>query len=370
MSFKKAVLGTALTVLATTSFSTLAYDVSTMSWDEIEVQAKKEGSITFAVWYLQPQWRSFIKNFEQETGIKVRVPEGTSDGNRNKLMAESRRDKGSIDVMAIGASDMTIINNGTTLLPLEKLPEYSKLTTRSEGVESNGYAVTFWGNQTGLAYDPTRIDESKLPQTFEQMETFIKNNPMAFGVNDPNGGGAGQRFIESALRHVSGESSMGEKVDRNIVKSWSKTWDWFQNNKEDMLITASNADSLTRINDGEISIAPAWEDHLSGLQNQGAITDRIKFYIPEFGMSGGGNFVGAPSNGQNKAASLVFINWLTSAKTQAAMNKAFGIAPQHPDSDASHAMISAEMRQNSTESFNAKYAAELKKQFTRNVLMQ
>ncbi|MGF1699438.1 extracellular solute-binding protein [Photobacterium makurazakiensis] len=370
MSFKKAALGTTLTVLATASFSALAYDVNDMSWGEIEAQAKKEGNITFAVWYLQPQWREFVKDFEQDTGIKVRIPEGTHDGNRNKLMAESRRDKGSIDVLAIGPTSIDVINKETTLLPLEKLPEFSQLTTRAEGVESEGYAVTFWGNQTGLAYDPTRIDEKTLPQSFEEMEAFISNNPMAFGVNDPNGGGAGLRFIESTIRHVSGDAEQGEKVDRKIIRSWSTAWDWFQNNKEDMLITASNADSLTRINDGEITIAPAWEDHLAALQQQGAITDRIKFYIPEFGMSGGGNFVTVPSNGQKKAASLVFINWLTSADTQAALNKTFGIAPQHPEADSSNALIPTEMRALATEPFNADYAAELKKQFTRNVLMQ
>ncbi|KJG94391.1 hypothetical protein UC41_29505, partial [Escherichia coli] len=32
---------------------------------DLIAQAKKEGSVTFNVWYLQPQWRSFVKDFEQ-----------------------------------------------------------------------------------------------------------------------------------------------------------------------------------------------------------------------------------------------------------------------------------------------------------------
>ena len=357
-------------LLSTTAFSSFAYDVNTMTWDEIESKAKEEGSVTFSVWYLQPGWRKFVKSFEEETGIKVRIPEGTHDGNRNKLQAESRRDKGSMDVVALGPTALNTFNLANTLLSLNKLPEIQKLNQSAEGINSKGYGVTFWGNQTGLAYDPSRIKESDLPQTFEEMESYIKSNPMAFGVNDPNGGGAGQRFIESSIRHVSGDFDMTNKLDKKVVKSWAQTWDWFEANEEDMLITASNADSLTRINDGEITLAPAWEDHLAGLQKRGAITDRIKFYIPEFGMSGGGNFVTVAKNSQHQAASLVFINWLTSADTQTALNAEFGTAPQHPDADSSKALISQDMRNNSTEPFNSEYSAYLKKQFTRNVLMR
>ncbi|EGV06156.1 hypothetical protein HMPREF9952_1761 [Haemophilus pittmaniae HK 85] len=50
--------------------------------------AKKEGKLTVSVWYLQPQFRNFVKEFESQYGIKVKVPEGTLDGNINKLIAE------------------------------------------------------------------------------------------------------------------------------------------------------------------------------------------------------------------------------------------------------------------------------------------
>ena len=41
----------------------------------------------------------------------------------------------------------------------------------------------------------------------------------------------------------------------------------------------------------ELVIVSAWQDHLFSLQKQGAITDRLKFYVPKFGMPGGGNVV-------------------------------------------------------------------------------
>ena len=38
-------------------------------------------------------------------------------------------------------------------------------------------AVGYWGNQTGLAYDPMRIKEEELPQSWADMENYIDKNP-------------------------------------------------------------------------------------------------------------------------------------------------------------------------------------------------
>lgn len=82
-----------------------------------------------------------------------------------------------------------------------------------------------------------------------------------------------------------------DKIDEAQIANWKKTWDWFSSKKDALIRTASNADSLTRLNDGELVIVSAWQDHLFSLQKQGAITDRLKFYVPKFGMPGGGNVV-------------------------------------------------------------------------------
>ncbi|MBD1566329.1 ABC transporter substrate-binding protein [Vibrio sp. S12_S33] len=362
---KKSILALMLVGVASSS---MAYDIEKMSWSEIKQQAKQEGEVTFSVWYLQPAWRKFVQSFEQETGIKVKIPEGTYDGNINKLRAEGSRDKGSMDVIALGAVSYNMFNYKQLLLPLNTLRDISSLKSESEGINTHGYGVTFWGNQTGLAYDSNRIKFAELPQTFAELENYIETNPMQFGVNDPNGGGAGARFIEAVIVNENGRPE-SEKVNNEVIKSWSKSWDWFKSYKDQILITASNADSLTRINDGEILIAPAWEDHLAGLQVKGALSKDIKFYIPKFGMSGGANLAGVVANSKRKAAAFVFIDWLTSAKTQSMLNKEFGTAPQHPEANADNALIPQDMRKYSTQPFYSDYQAEAKKEFTRNVLM-
>ena len=90
--------------------------------------------------------------------------------------------------------------------------------------------------------------------------------------------------------------------------------------------------------------APAWEDHLAGLQRRGEARKDLKFYIPAMGMNGGGNGVAIPKNAPHKAAALVFIDWLTSAETQTVFNRDFGTAPMHADADDSAALVPNEQR--------------------------
>ena len=114
----------------------------------------------------------------------------------------------------------------------------------------------------------------------------------------------------------------------------------------------------------------AWEDHLYGLQKKGEVSDRIKFYIPEFGMTGGGNFNLVPANAPNPAAALVFMNWLNSAEVQTKLNEVFGAAPMHPDADDSKALVPMAMRAYSVVSPGNPFNTELRASFVENVALE
>lgn len=369
----KTLTAIAATVALGLSAQASAYDLKDMQWEQVVEQAKKEKAINVYVWYFQPRFRTIFKEFEDKYGIKVRVPNSNEKGNINKLIAEGKRSTGKIDVMAIDAARMpALMQNNLVYGPItDVLPDADKLKTKLNGVETGGYAVSFWGNQTGFAYDPSRVNETELPQSFAALSEWISANPYGFGVNDPNKGGAGNAFIQRSITNMTGDNPAYYEsgFDASNTTKWSDVWTWFDKHSDEITITSSNADSLTRMNDGEISLAPAWEDHLKGLQAQGAITPRIKFYIPEFGMPGGGNMIMMPANTSKKAASMLFINWITSAEVQTRFNEVFGSAPQHPDADDSKALVSQDQRQFSTQFFTSDYATKAKKAFTENVLM-
>lgn len=78
------------------------------------------------------------------------------------------------------------------LAKVDDLPGYGDAIHQIQNVDTQGYAVAFWGNQTGFAYDPQQMGDRALPQTLEQLQSFIDANPKKFGYNDPNNGGAGK----------------------------------------------------------------------------------------------------------------------------------------------------------------------------------
>ena len=269
-------IGLTAAALAVSTFASASTDLSGKSWSEIEELAKKEGKLTVSVWYLQPQFRNFVKEFENQYGIKVKVPEGTLDGNINKLIAEKNLETGKMDVVVLNADRLGNVAKNDILVKLNNLPNFDKLNHHLQGVELGDMAVGYWGNQTGLAYDPMRIKEEELPQSWADMESYIDKNPKKFGYSDPNGGSSGNAFIQRALVYINGDYDYRtDKIDEAQIANWKKTWDWFSSKKDALIRTASNADSLTRLNDGELVIVSAWQDHLFSLQKQGAITDRL-----------------------------------------------------------------------------------------------
>ncbi|MBD9552952.1 extracellular solute-binding protein [Pantoea sp. PNT01] len=339
--------------------------LSEMTWSEVVSRAKNEATVNFNVWYLKPQWRSFVKEFEQEYGIKVIIPESTVDGNLNKILAEKSKKTGKLDVIGFTMSQMPVVLNSQTVSPLAWLPEYQNGYGQLQGTNFLGYGLAFWGNQTGLAYDPLQMQNKKLPQTLEELQEFIDNNPNLFGYNDPQNGGAGEAFIQRVLTlQGQAEHKLADKTDPAVLQQWNKGWEWFIRNKSKITLTKSQADSLTRINDGELILAPAWEDHLLTLKKTGAVTSRIKFYVPGFGMPAGANAVVIAKNSAHPAASALFVNWLVSEKTQSELKNVFGSIP-----------VNKKMNNEFDDKFqrvifyNAPYSVELKKEFSSRVLL-
>ena len=345
--------------------------LATMSWEEIVELAKQEGEVSWFIWYFQPQFREITQDFEKQYGIKVTIPEGTNDANQIKAISEKNAAVGNIDVLAYGNDSFLGLEKAEILYgPIDTIiPNISKRKTSVGGVNSNGYAIAYWGNQTGLAYDPRKISQAQLPQSFEEFSQYIQNNPKQFSFCPPSGGGSGQSFIRATIHNLVPQE-YEEKLEISKTEKWKLAWKWFRDNADNYVLTTSNADSLTRLSDGEFTITAAWEDHMANLQTQGAISKHLKFYIPQFGMAGSGNFSSVLKNAPNPAAALVFLEWLSSAETQTKFNSIFGAVPQNIEVDDSNALVPISMRINSTLAMPHEYELELKKQFDSEVILQ
>ena len=362
----------ASTALALVAGNANAQDLSDMTWDEIVAQAQEEGEVTWFVWYFQPQYRELAAAFTEEYGIEVIIPEGTHQGNIDKMLAERGRETGDIDVLAMGAERLSTFDHEAMLMgPLRDVLEGGdQFIDDVGGYEGHDYAFAYWGNQTGIAYDPETVAVEDLPQSIEELEAFFADRPERFGFNYENGG-SGKSFIHSLSRTIVPELDYtnGDVSDERL-DDLQPVWDWFLDQTDGYIITASNTDSLVRISSGEFDMVAAWEDHLFNLQNQGEVDERIQFYIPGWGMAGGGNINVVPANAPHPAAALVFINWVSSAETQTTFNQVFGAAPMHPEADDSAALVPNEMRVNSRNWPQNPYGDEIINAFIENVALE
>ncbi|EHJ95573.1 ABC transporter periplasmic substrate X binding protein [Agrobacterium tumefaciens 5A] len=351
-----------------------AQELKSMSWDQIVAQAKKEGQVNWFQWYFQDRFRTQVKAFEAETGIKVTIPDGSHDANISKLLAEKDRSAGDIDVISLSGGDLTKLNAEQLLYgPVKDLiPNGSKLRYTIEGGDSKGYGPAFWGNQSVIAYNPDRIKEADLPRSLEQFSAFLKANPNEIGFNAAKaGGGSGPAFIEAVTRAVVKDVDYASGASSpEVLKKLAPAWSWFKDRKDQFIITASNADSISRLTAGEFMMVASWEDFVAGLQQKGEVPKTIKVYVPDFGMPGGGNVVAIPANAKNKAAALVFLNWLTSGKTQTELSREFGSAPQNPDADTSAALVSAGDRSKGFTWAPKPLGDDLNAQFVENVTLK
>ncbi|NDW00168.1 extracellular solute-binding protein [Salipiger sp. PrR002] len=339
-------LATATALCAALSGPALAQDLTDMSWDQIVEQAKAEGEVTWYNWYFEPELRTYAKAFEETYGITVTLPDVSSgDDALNKAIAEQGRDSTDIDVISMPGQWAGRVSLDELLLgPIQPmLPEADAVTSLAEGQDWQGYAVKFWGNQTGIIYDSNRIEAAELPQTLADFETFIAERPGQLGFNLENGG-SGPSFIGNISRNVLG---LGPDSDAAGMPDMAPVYEWFTERDGEYILTASNADSLSRLNAGEFLLVPGWEDMLAGMIKRGEIGENIKIYVPTLGMNGGGNVVGIPKNAGHPAAALLFISWLTSAEAQTAQNIDFGTAPANTGADDSRSLISNDQRANS-----------------------
>lgn len=348
--FLSAVLGaTALAGLPGVAWG--ADDFLTMPWDKVVEAAKAEGEVTFYAWWGEEFWRTAAKDFEAKHGIKVNVVTGDRVANIGKVLSEASSAAGTIDALLVGGVELKSLLDAKALYgPLVGvIPDSDKLDPNlskiQEGYATEGRLVPVYRNQTGLVYDPEKVPNP--PQTWAEFITWLDANPGKFAFNDPSKGGSGQAFVQAAIANILGDEGKYQgdtEVKPEKVADWGKVWDWFNANESKFTITSSNNDSLDRVNQGEVLMAPAWDDDTAVSLSKGTLFKRAKLYIPEFGMPGGGDSLGIPANAPHKAAAMLFIAYLIEADVQKQLNSTIGSYLARVDVSGDNALIPDEQR--------------------------
>ena len=355
MTTRRIVLTGALSLVALLggfSASQAADDYLKMPWDKVTEAAKADGEMTFYAWWGEEFWRTAAKDFEAKYGIKVNVVTGDRPANIGKVVAEASSATGTIDALLVGGVELKSLLDAKALYgPLVgTIPDSDKLDPKlskvQEGYATGGYLLPVYRNQTGFVYDPEKVPNP--PQTWADFTQWLDANPGQFAFNDPSKGGSGQAFVQAAIVNILGDENRyagDTELDEKKVADWGKVWDWFNANQDKFTITASNNDSLDRVNQGEVMMAAAWDDDTSVSLAKGTLFKRAKLYIPALGMPGGGDSLGIPANAPHKAAALLFCAYLIQADVQKQLNATIGSYLARTDVAGENALIPEEQRQ-------------------------
>jgi putative spermidine/putrescine transport system substrate-binding protein len=353
-----------------------ALDYLSMTQDQLATEAKKEGEIVFSAWWGEEFWKEVANQFTKKYGVQARILLGNNA--IDKILAEKDRQIGTIDVQLIGGADVkTSIDAGLWYGPV--LPEVQdhdkidqKLAAVQEGVQIGGYLVPIYRNQVGFLYDPDKVPNP--PQTWDEFAAWVNANPKGFAYPDPNKGGSGQGFVQSVIASLTGglDKYVGDtSVDPAKVANWNLAWDWLKANNPKMNVTLSNSEDIDLLNQGAASIVSAWDDDSQAAIANGTLFKRAKMYIPKFGLPGGGDTAGVLKNAPDKAAGLLFLDFLTSPDIQQLMNKTVGSIPARTDVTGIPSIIPEDVRaSNGVRWMPAPYKALFTGDYTKNVLLQ
>ncbi|MCI1964918.1 MAG: extracellular solute-binding protein [Oscillospiraceae bacterium] len=356
-------------------------DYANMSIDELKEAAKKEsGKIVVSAWWGEDFWQKFAQSFEKKYGIKVEISFGDSQPVLDKVIMEKDADASTIDAMLLGGANAKIAMDANVMYPnilnaIEGKEELDPgLCKMQEGVIHKGTFVPIYLNQTGILYNPQKVSESELPQTWEDLEKYIDSHPGKFAFNNPTKGGSGQAFVHTAINILAGgvDQYTGDtEVVEDKIKDWQKVWDWINARKDKLTITNSNSESIAKVNSGECDMAAAWDDDSVNAMKKGELMKDAKLYIPKFKMAGGGDTMGVVKNSANKASAILFVNELASKEGQIQMNKVLCSLPARSGISVDTTLLSQEdMKENRISWFPSVYKKRMNEDFVEKVLMQ
>ncbi len=353
-------------------------DLLDKEWNDIVTQAKEEGQLSLWVWGDEAFWRQIAGEFEKEYGIKVSIMVSDKNTVLNKVLAEKDGKVGTIDVMGLPGDIINTLIQADVLYGqvLSVMPNKALLdpvlSERNEGVKSNNMWVPIWKNYTAMLYNPDKISKDELPQSWDELDAWIEAHPKQFAFCIPEKGGSGQSFMQTVITNTTGglEQYMSDtEVDAAKTENWDAVWKWINDKKDKITFTTSNADSLTRLNQGEVSMTVAWDSNVSSAIAAGELFKNVGFYMPEFGLVGGGDVQTVLKNAPHPAAGVVWLDFMTSEIGQTAMMKVIGCFPARTDMSMLSTLLSKEDLSKAVEWMPAIYKAYYIDEFTKNVLM-
>jgi putative spermidine/putrescine transport system substrate-binding protein len=354
-------------------------DYLSMPWDKVVEAAKGQSGVTFYTWWGEEFWRDAGKDFEARYGIPVRVIVGDRAANIGKVVAESSQAQGTIDVLHVGGVEVkSPARRQGALRPAQgRHPRFRQARPESCSPSRRASPTrAIWcpciATRSASLYDPQKVPKSAAELGGVHGLAGRQSRPVRLQRSKQRRLGPGLR-PDRAAEHPRQprEICRGYRDGQGEGGRLGQVWSWLNANESKFTITASNNDSIDRVNQGEVAMAAAWDDDTSIALAKGTLFKRAKLYIPSMGLPGGGDTLGIPANAPNKAAALLFISYLTEAETQKKLNAVLGSYLARTDVAGESALLPEEQRQkNGVAWLPGPYKKYYIEQFVSQVLQQ
>ncbi len=229
------------------------------------------------------------------------------------------------------------------------LSNYSKINPLALQLDGLPQNLPYRGSQVLLAYDTTKLATADVPKTFADLITWIKANPGQFIYNRPNKGGSGGNFVRRAIYEANGKDPSVFKVDnftadagaKALDPAWALLQDLAPSLMDQGAYTSGNTQSIQLLDQGAVTMIPAWSDQTLAAIAQGALPETTGLVqLTDLGFPGGFSRFTVPTNGVNKAAALKLADFVLSEEIQSAVLTELGGFP-----GVSWDYISAELRE-------------------------
>lgn len=324
-SFKKVVAGTMLAVSAFSLVACGANETNTTSGsgDEVtKISLYSSGSQN-----VESFWETVIPKFEEtHKNIDVEfvfVPSGTGgQATIDRIIAAKKANKDSeVDIYEGGLADILRSEDEGGLFYELTTDSIANLENVQEANMSGtqNLAVPYRASSVVLAYNSETVKD--VPDTAEELNTWIKENPGRFAYNDPSTGGAGSSFVLSTVYNELGDDAMNIQ-DESIMDEWDtgieKLKDMAPYLYKEGVYPKKNQGTLDLLANGEVDMIPAWSDMALEQMNAKLLPETIELKQIQPAFTGGPAYLMAVDNGdeERKEATETFLNYVLTQEVQ------------------------------------------------------
>ena len=288
-----------------------------------------------------------VRAFEKASGIKTNYTHGDWFAAQQQVLNEvkDKKEQGSIDAIFLWGKPFSNLMQGGGVweVPiLEILPNARKIAYRPElgrfvhdMVPTYGTFVPHVNWQDCYVYNKKKFKREDMPKNVTGVLEWAKKNKGQFTYCDVNKGGSGHTWVMMLIYELTGgyEKYAFRPFSKELADSdWKPLWDYLKElepycYKPGTYPQGNNAVAQLFAS-GEITFCPNWD----AVMAQGVIggtldPDILGIFVPEPGIYSPMDGYTIPVNATNKAAALLFLNYITSVEAQMQIPRVIGAYP-------------------------------------------